>query len=50
MPVASVGGRVVVEVTHRLGISFKTVETHRGRASDNLGVDSMPSLIPLILG
>ena len=38
------------EVAHRLGISQRTVESHRARAMDKLGVRTLPELVRLSLG
>jgi two-component system response regulator FixJ len=37
------------EVAHRLGISQRTVEGHRARAMDKLGVRTLPELVRLFL-
>ncbi len=42
--------KTTVEVAHRLDISPKTVEKHRSRIFEKMGVDSVPGLIRLVLG
>lgn len=45
-----VAGRINREIAERLAISVKTVEAHRARIMEKLGVDSVASLVQAVVG
>ncbi|WP_341676279.1 response regulator transcription factor [Niveibacterium sp. SC-1] len=44
-----VGGRLNKQIADELGISIKTVEVHRARVMEKMGVESLAELVQLVL-